>query len=107
MKKRISMVLVLAAVVSVGGWYYVSADTQRAGFSTAHVERGDLTTTINATGTIEPEQVIDVGAQVAGLVLSFGEEPRRSDKRIDYGSQVEEGTVLARIDQSLYQAQVD
>jgi HlyD family secretion protein len=107
MKKLISVVLVLAAVAGVGGWFYVSADTQPAGFRTAHVERGDLTTTINATGTIEPEQVIDVGAQVAGLVLSFGQDPRRSDKQIDYGSHVEVGTVLARIDESLYQAQVD
>ena len=33
-----------------------------------------LVSTINATGTIEPMEVIDVGAQVAGLIRSFGKD---------------------------------
>jgi len=39
-------------------------------FRTAAVERGNLIVTISATGTVEPEEVIDVGAQVAGQILS-------------------------------------
>jgi HlyD family secretion protein len=69
------------------------------------VRRGDLVATISATGTVEPEEVINVGAQVAGQILAFGKDPK--GKTIDYGSEVEEGTVLARIDDSLYQADVD
>ena len=42
------------------------------------IRRGDLRSTINATGTIEPEEVVDVGAQVAGLIQSFGVDPRRA-----------------------------
>jgi HlyD family secretion protein len=68
----------------------------------APVQRGDLVATISATGTVEPEEVVDVGAQVAGLIRSFGTD--RNGKTIDYGSQVEAGTVLARIDDSLYLA---
>jgi HlyD family secretion protein len=60
---------------------------------------------ISATGTIEPEEVVDVGAQVGGKILSFGKDG--SGEQIDYGSEVEEGTVLARIDDSLYAAEVD
>ncbi len=57
-------------------------------FRTALVKRGDLVVTINATGTIEPLVVVDVGAQVDGLVSSFGED--KDGKTIDYGSLVEE-----------------
>src|SRR5262249_27415215 len=64
--------------------------------------------TINATGTIEPEEVIDIGAQVAGQIISFGDDPRGERKLIDYGSPVVKNqTVLARIDPALYQSQVD
>ncbi len=41
-------------------------------------------------------------AQVAGLILTFGKD--KDGKTIDYGSVVEEGTILAQIDDSLYAA---
>ena len=62
----------------------------------------DIVATIEATGTVEPEEVVDVGAQVAGQIISFGKD--KNGKPIDYGSVVEEGTVLAQIDDSLYSA---
>ncbi len=62
------------------------------------MRRGDLPTTINATGTIEPEEVVDVGAQVAGEIVSFGDDPAAAGKTISYGSPVEKGTVLAQLD---------
>src|SRR5262249_52467012 len=79
----------------------------RITYRTAVAERGDLQATISATGTIQPEEVVDVGAQVAGLIQSFGRDLRDSSKMIDYGSPVERDTVLAHIDESLYQAQVE
>jgi HlyD family secretion protein len=106
--KRIVITLLLLAVPgALGGWYVYNADRHPASFRTARVERGDLLATIGATGTVEPEEVIDVGAQVAGQIVSFGEDPRGGSKLIDYGSPVEKDTVLARIDESLFQAQVD
>ena len=71
-------------------------------FTTATVTRGDLTAAISATGTVEPEDVIDVGAQVAGRIVFFGKD--KNGKEIDYGSEVEDGTVLAQIDDALYAA---
>jgi HlyD family secretion protein len=107
MKKVIILVVLLAVAGGFGGWYYHNADNRSTSFRTVTVERGDLLTTINATGTIEPEEVIDVGAQVAGQIISFGSDPRGNGKTIDYGSPVEKDTVLARIDESVYQAQVE
>ncbi len=98
--------IVLTAVVLIGGsiaWYRNRGDDDAAGYQTTAVSRGDLRVTISATGTVEPEEVIDVGAQVAGQILSFG---RDVDGRVvDYGSHVAAGTVLARIDDSIYSSE--
>lgn len=95
--------IILAAAVLIGGsaaWYRNRSGDDTAVYQSSPVSRGDLRVTISATGTVEPEEVIDVGAQVAGQILSFG---RDVDGRIvDYGSHVAAGTVLARIDDSLY-----
>ncbi len=71
-------------------------------FRTAVVKRGDVTATISSSGTIEPEEVVDIGAQVAGLIKSFG--TGIDGKTVDYGSVVAEGAVLANIDDSVYAA---
>src|SRR5262245_66513501 len=91
----------------LGAWYYRNNGNPQVTFRTVAVERGDLLTTINATGTVEPEEVVDVGAQVAGQIKNFGRDPRDSSRAIDYGSPVEEGTVLAQIDDALYLSQVN
>ncbi len=97
----------LALVSSVGAWYWRSAGDNGTTYRTASLERGNLLATISATGTLEPEEVIDIGAQVAGQIKHFGRDPRDNGKAIDYGSVVEEGTVLAQIDAAVYKAQAD
>ena len=42
-----------------------------------------------------------------GLILEFGSDPHNPDKVIDYGSVVEKGTVLAKIDPTPYEAAVE
>jgi HlyD family secretion protein len=73
-------------------------------YRTAPVTRGDLLVSISATGTVEPEELVDVGAQVAGKIVAFGTDV--SGGIVDYGSAVEKGTVLAQIDDTLYAADV-
>jgi HlyD family secretion protein len=68
------------------------------------VKQGDLLITISATGTVEPEEVVDVGAQVAGKIDYFGKD--KDGNTIDYGSVVDVNMVLAQIDNSLYAADV-
>jgi HlyD family secretion protein len=96
------ILLVLVFIIASATWYLLQANGQPVAYSTATVKRGDLVVTITATGTVEPEEVVDVGAQVAGQIISFGKD--KSGKTIDYGSAVEQGTVLAQIDDSLYAA---
>ena len=67
-------------------------------FRVAPVKRGDVLATINATGTVEPEEIVDVGAQVAGIIDRFGQDPRDPKKSVDFNSEVTEGMLLAHID---------
>jgi HlyD family secretion protein len=103
-KRTVYVIVVLGIIVGGGTWYLYKVDEEAVFYRTAAVERGDLLATISATGTVEPEEVVDVGAQVAGRINSFGKD--KNEKIVDYGSVVEEGTILAEIDDSLYAADV-
>lgn len=107
MKRLIAIMAVLWAGGAAGYWYWNDAHANRVRYRTVAVRRGDLTNAISATGTIEPEEVVDVGAQVAGEILGFGDDPRGGGKSISYGTPVEKGTVLARLDDKLFRARVD
>ncbi|MGO9176978.1 MAG: efflux RND transporter periplasmic adaptor subunit [Desulfobaccales bacterium] len=94
----------LIAVLLLLG-YLLHGGGRSTGFSTVQVKRGDLVAAIGATGTVEPEQVVDVGAQVAGIILAFGQDEHGNP--VDYGSVVSKGAVLAHIDDTLYVAAVE
>lgn len=92
----------LAVALLIAGFLWWGSDRGDSQYKIVKITRGDLQETIAATGTIEPEEVIDVGAQVAGRITEFGTD--KAGKVVDYGSYVEQGTILAKIDDSLYQA---
>ncbi len=108
MKRKVGMtILVVIGLSIVIGcfWWLRSSGSKGPMFRTAEIKRGDLEATISATGTVEPEVVVDVGAQVSGIISSFGKD--KFGSMINYRSPVEAGTVLARIDDSLYAAAVE
>lgn len=57
-----------------------------------------------ASGTIEPEEVVDVGAEVTGRIVKLGVDLHDPTRPIDYGSTVDVGTLLATIDPRSYVA---
>ncbi|HUL79207.1 MAG TPA: efflux RND transporter periplasmic adaptor subunit [Vicinamibacteria bacterium] len=89
-------------LLGAGVWLWLSRDGAKLSLTTTAVKRGDLTATISATGTIEPLEVVDVGAQIAGRVAAFGAD--QHGRTVDYGSVVERGALLAKIDDSVYAA---
>lgn len=99
------VIVIVGVLLGAGYWYTGKNASAAVAYRTAPMTRGDIISTIAATGTLEPEEVIDVGAQVAGRITEFGKD--KEGKTIDYGSHVEAGTVLALIDPSVYQSQVD
>jgi HlyD family secretion protein len=80
------------------------------------VKRGHIEATVGSTGTLQPREVVDVGAQVLGRIIYIGKDPQTSSGIVDWGSEVigpeldangavvKRGTVLAQIDPSLYEA---
>ena len=113
---RTIVILTLLIGLAAGGTVYYSkyvAAEPNTQFRTAPVKRGDLLITIGATGTAEPQDVVDVGAQVQGQILKLGDDPRGDTdprykgKVIDYTTEVKEGTLLAQIDDRVYRANRD
>ncbi|MGA8573599.1 MAG: efflux RND transporter periplasmic adaptor subunit [Desulfobaccales bacterium] len=101
-RQLLSLVGLIVILLLLGHW--LEGGGRSAVFTTVPVRRGDLLATISATGTVEPEQVIDIGAQVEGIILSFGRDA--NGKLVDYGSVVKKNEVLAHIDDTLYVAAV-
>ena len=83
-----------------------AAEAAAQSFPTAIITRGDVPLTLTCDGTVEPEEVVEVGAEVAGRIVSLGRDPREPTRPVDSGSVVEAGTELARIDDSVYQTEV-
>ncbi len=62
------------------------------------VEVRTITQIVEATGTIQPINTVSIGSQVSGLI---------NEIYVDYNSEVEKGQLLARIDTSLFEAQLN
>ena len=61
------------------------------------VEKGDVTTEVTATGSVQPVDEIEVGTQVSGLVSKI---------YVDYNSQVRKGELIAELDKTNLQENV-
>ena len=62
-----------------------------AEYQTTTVEKGNISTTVTATGTIEPVTSVEVGTQVSGIVAKI---------YVDYNSVVKAGQVIAELDRT-------
>jgi HlyD family secretion protein len=81
--KRSAFIAIVAAFATLAFIGYRHLNCSNPGpFRTVPVTRGDLRATISATGTVEPEEVVDVGAQVAGKIVAFGKD--KNGKGIDW-----------------------
>ncbi len=96
------------ALVCAGGvaiWQLASdSGEKQLQFRTATVTRGDFVNKVQATGTLEPQELVDVGAQVTGEIKEFGTDVQ--GKRVDYGSEVKAGQLLARIDDTIVELDI-
>jgi len=101
---RLVLAVFLVVVLATLLWFWRGGQTGGTAFRVAVVTKGDLEVTVSATGTVQPEELVDVGAQVAGKIVAFGQDV--DGKPIDYGSAVKAGMVLARIDDAIYSAEV-
>jgi HlyD family secretion protein len=97
--KRLATILILLAVAAFGAYYFFYSETEEPPqILRAVVSRATVAQTVQATGTLEAVLTVSVGPQVSGVI---------SDLYADFNSIVRKGQVVARLDPSLLQTQVD
>ena len=101
-RSRKPLVLAAAAVIALvaGGAYFLHRDAgaDAGAWRTVEVEQGDIRVAISATGTLSAISTVVVGSQISGQV---------TEVLADFNDKVEKGQVIARIDPSSYQAQIE
>lgn len=85
MNKIISLAAVTAILLCA------CSDSKQVTYQTAKVERQNISSSITATGTIEPVTEVEVGTQVSGIIDKI---------YVDYNSEVKKGQVIAELDKT-------
>ena len=100
MKKSILYIGSAVVVLAVGFLVYrsLAKTKQNVSIETAKVERGTISNTVTATGTLEAVKTVDVGTQVSGVIEKLF---------VDYNSQVKKGQLLAQLDETPLLATLD
>ncbi|MBV8859379.1 MAG: efflux RND transporter periplasmic adaptor subunit [Acidobacteria bacterium] len=96
-KRRLAVVSLLVALVAAGGFWYWGNGASAAEYMTSKVERGNLRNTVTATGTLQAVTTVQVGSQASGTISAL---------YADFNSTVKKGQLLAQLDPSVTQAQV-
>lgn len=90
MKKTFLLLLIFIALA--GGAFWIWKDfsgNENTEYKTVTAEIKDLTTTVSATGNLEPTNTVDVGIEVSGTI---------SEVLVDYNDRVKKGQTMARLD---------
>src|SRR2546422_3653225 len=87
----IAVVLIVSLACRGGG----KKDEQ---YRVEKVDRGDITMTVTATGTLSAVITVQVGSQVSGVIARL---------YADFNSRVKKGQLLAELDPTPFQAQVE
>src|SRR5688572_24666499 len=90
--------IVAALAASAYGYYRYTKKEPPPTVATARVTREDIADTVGATGTLQAVTTVQVGTQVSGTILQLN---------ADFNSLVRKGQVLARLDPSLFQTQIE
>ncbi|HEY6136363.1 MAG TPA: efflux RND transporter periplasmic adaptor subunit [Thermoanaerobaculia bacterium] len=98
-KKRSLIALIIIAVLAVAGVLVqrVAFAKETPAYRFATVERGNIQSTVSATGTLSAVTTVSLGTQVSGQVAEL---------LADFNDHVKKGQLLARIDPTLAQQAV-
>ncbi|HEY0141247.1 MAG TPA: efflux RND transporter periplasmic adaptor subunit [Thermoanaerobaculia bacterium] len=92
--RKITTIL-LTAALALGCSGRGKKDNQ---YKTEKVDRGTVTMTVTATGTLSAVTTVQVGSQVSGVIARL---------YADFNSQVQKGQLLAELDPTPFEAQVE
>lgn len=94
---KIMAVIMVLIVISGGLYWHYSKGAEEIRYKTVKAVRSDLRSVIQATGTLDAVETVDVGTQISGTVKEI---------YIDYNSVVKKGQLIAEIDSATQQADV-
>ena len=97
LQKKIIIPLFILLVIFIAIFAFAKAE-KKSEYKLAKVERNTIIQTVEASGIINPVKTVSIGSQVSGMISAL---------YVDYNSQVKKGQLLAQIDPSLFQAQVN
>ncbi len=98
MKKLLWLVLLLLAVGAGGAFFYANRAEKEPTITTLKTSRGSIIDAVGATGTLQAVRTVTVGTQVSGIVQEL---------YADFNDLVKKGQVVARLDPSILETQVD
>lgn len=91
-------VLVLAVAAGFYGYKRLGADDERVTYTTLPAERGTITVQVNATGTLQPLVQVDISSELSGVIRTVA---------VEENQQVKKGDVLAELDKTRFDAELD
>lgn len=96
MKKRylIPVIVIIAAIFVLAG---IKKGKNAPKYETVPIGKNTIVQVVEASGTINPVKTVNIGSQVSGLIKEI---------YVDYNSEVKQGQLLAQIDTSLFEAQL-
>jgi HlyD family secretion protein len=96
---RLLLFAILGVAAIAGGGTYIHGHASTAGpaYLTAPVERGNVETTVTATGTVKAVVTVEVGSQLSGQIEKLF---------VDFNDEVHRGQPIAQLDQSVFLAKV-
>src|ERR1051325_7332041 len=97
MKRWIIAAIVLVIIASTAAVVYTRRNRTEIQVQTTALTRGDIVDTVGATGTLQAVTTVQVGSQVSGNIQWLG---------ADFNSIVKQWQVIARLDPSLFDAQL-
>src|SRR5258705_6991573 len=97
MKRALIGLVSVLAIGAGAGAYYIGRGGREIQVNTSPISRGDIVDTVGASGTLQAVTTVQVGSQVSGNISYLG---------ADFNSIVKKGQVIAKLDPSLFDAQL-
>lgn len=98
MKRKIAIIILACLALLAFGGFLFKNKKQAKTYITEPLQKRTITQIVEASGTINPVQTVSIGSQVSGQISAI---------YVDYNSEVKKGQLLAEIDTSLFEAQVN